>query len=454
MKKIISSVMLIFITVTVIGIIVFVYQKYYFNDFIKAQEKESQTSFYRDSDVKTNDERSYCIESNEFNDAIFFKEIDVNKNTPYKVSCMVKTENVESSDPETSGACISLIDTYDQTIPVQGTNDWQKITLYFDSKNAEKVKIGFRLGGYDGYSKGKVWFSDIHVEEGKKDESRVWNVACFLIDNVQFEKDGKQYNYSLTEEDKNLLEINLNRFGNTCETFSNGAMKVEHEIIEITEPLTSFSYDEENYYYVSPTDVKPLIEKYVNEKEYDHIFIGIRMGNTEGSIPVKDWIGLGSMVYGNIGFSNIRMPNDMSRSKMYRYDIRNDIFPEEVFVHEFLHSLERNMKERGYDVPALHDNEVYGYKSIDSRGLKNWYIDYMQCNISTDNGKIGLDKSAFSTKPIQESDFVDAIELNFENNPENIKDLVVQVFQNFKNLIVKSNEENNENSEYNTIVTE
>ncbi len=29
---------------------------------------------------------------------------------------------------------------------------------------------------------------------------------------------------------------------------------------------------------------------------------------------------------------------------MYKYDIRNDIFPEEVFVHEFLHSLERNLK--------------------------------------------------------------------------------------------------------------
>ncbi len=453
MKKVISSIIFLVIIVVIIGVIVSIYQKYYFNDFIKAQEKDSETYFYRDSKVKNNNRNSYCIESNDFNDALFFKEIDVEKNTPYKVTCMVKTENVESTDIETAGACISLIDSYDQTIPLQGTNDWTQISLYFDSKNMEKAKIGFRLGGYDGYSKGKVWFSDFHVEKGEKDDSKTWNVACFFINNVQFEKDGNAYNYSLTQEDKHLLENNLNRFANTCEIFSNGELKINHEIIEINEPLTSFSYDDKNYYFVSPTDVKPLIEKYVNENEYDHIFIGLRMGNTENSIPVKDWIGLGSMTYENIGFSNIRMPNDLSRTTMYKYDIKNDVFPEEVFVHEFLHSLERNLKERGYDIPALHDNEKYGYKSVSKVGLKDWYKDYMQCNISSDDKKIGLDEFVYSTKPIHESNFEIATEIDFENNPENIIEGVKQFFSNMKNSFTKTKEEEI-NTEYNTVVTE
>ena len=35
-------------------------------------------------------------ESEDYNNALFYKEINVKKNTPYKVSCYVKTENVES----------------------------------------------------------------------------------------------------------------------------------------------------------------------------------------------------------------------------------------------------------------------------------------------------------------------------------------------------------------------
>ena len=44
------------------------------------------------------------------------------------------------------------------------------------------------------------------------------------------------------------------------------------------------------------------------------------------------------MDYYGIGFSNIRLPND-SKSYIYKYDSRINAFPEEVFLHEFLHSL-------------------------------------------------------------------------------------------------------------------
>ena len=38
----------------------------------------------------------------------------------------------------------------------------------------------------------------------------------------------------------------------------------------------------------------------------------------EDDIQVNDWIGLGSMDYYGIGFSNIRLPND-SKSYIYKY---------------------------------------------------------------------------------------------------------------------------------------
>lgn len=454
MKKVISRIFSLIILIGLITALAYIYNKYYFNDFIKANENKGETSYYRDSSQKYNGLKSYCIENKDYNDALFFKKISVKKDTPYRITCMVKTENVESDKPETSGACISIMGTADQTIPIQGTTDWQKVTLLVDSKEQDTLDISFRLGGYDGYSKGKAWFSDIHVEEGVKDETSDWNVVCFLIDNIDVNVEGKQYTYSLTQEDKDLLKDNLKRFANTVESFSNNAMTISYQTVEIEESLTSLSYDQENYYYVAAKDVKPLIDDYVQKNEYDHIFIGIRMGDTLSSIPVNEWIGLGSMRYDSIGFSNIRMPNDLRNSTMYKYNIKNDTFPEEVFVHEFLHSLERNLTEKGYTFPALHDNEKFGYENQNKTGLKEWYRDYMRCNIDSNAGKTGLDQIVYKTKPIQLSDFKYAQEIKFENVPHNIIDIVSQIISNFKQVMSSnSNSEINETN-YVTITTD
>ena len=64
------------------------------------------------------------------------------------------------------------------------------------------------------------------------------------------------------------------------------------------------------------------------------------------------------MYKNDIGFSNIRIPNEKA-DLLYRYSDANT-FPEEVFVHEFLHNLERVDKEYGNEIPELHDYEKYG----------------------------------------------------------------------------------------------
>lgn len=43
-------------------------------------------------------------------------------------------------------------------------------------------------------------------------------------------------------------------------------MKINYNIIEIDEPITSISYDNENAYYINPTDVENLIEKHMARK--------------------------------------------------------------------------------------------------------------------------------------------------------------------------------------------
>ena len=136
------------------------------------------------------------------------------------------------------------------------------------------------------------------------------------------------------------------------------------------------------------------------------------------------------MDYYGIGYSNIRLPND-SKSYIYKYDSRVNTFPEEVFLHEFLHSLERSAEEYGYQNPALHDYEKYGYKNEILTGQKQWYKDYMNKEIQTTNGNIGLPPEIFSIKPAKNSDFNYSYELQDAfKQPENIIEEIIGIFSN------------------------
>lgn len=128
------------------------------------------------------------------------------------------------------------------------------------------------------------------------------------------------------------------------------------------------------------------------------------------------------------GFSNIRLPNDNS-SYIYTYNSNINTFPEEVFIHEYLHSLERILQERNYNIPELHDYEKYGYKNEQLIGLKNWYSDYMTCNIeTTDDTAKGLDEVVYTLTPPAESDFKHSLEVEFNNEPDNVIEEVRTLF--------------------------
>lgn len=144
------------------------------------------------------------------------------------------------------------------------------------------------------------------------------------------------------------------------------------------------------------------------------------------------------MDYLGIGFSNIRLPNS-DRSYIYKYDARVNTFPEEVFIHEFLHTLERNSEEYGYSVPQLHDSDKYNYENERLNGLKKWYADYMTCNIkNSNNEKIGLNSEIYKFKPNNNDDFKFSYKLNEFKEPQNIIDeLKVMVNKIIENLTVK-----------------
>lgn len=299
MKKTLGSKIATIIYIIVILIIFYglfrVFKIYNYNEFIKAQYNLGNTSFTRDNNVKYSYDYSYKMQSKEYNDAIFYKTIKVKPNTPYKLSCMVKTENVEvENNKNGAGAQISLVNTTECSKSITGTNDWQKLELIFDSKNRDSVDIGFRLGGNEANCKGTAWFSDFKLEQGTKDNNSNWNVACFIIKNLDLNIDNTDVEISMNLNNIEAVKSNMERFKNAANELSNNKMTVTYDIFEIDKPATSITYSEEYGYYLDPLDIEPLIEEYLSAEEYDYIFVATKLGDANKNIelPVYDWIGL------------------------------------------------------------------------------------------------------------------------------------------------------------------
>lgn len=288
------------IVFTIIALIVLykiygIYKIYTFGSFTKAEYNQGMTKFIRDNETTYSYDYSYKLESNEFNDAMFYKEITIKPNTSYKLSCMVKTENVESENKDSNGgAQISVLNTTESSEIITGTNDWQKLEFIFDSKNRDKMEIGFRLGGNAENAKGTAWFSDFKLEEGAKDNSSNWNVACFIIKNIDVEIDNQNLKLSMSVSDMETVKSNMERFKNSARELSNGKMTVDYDIYQIDTPVKTITYSNEFGYYLDPLDVKDLLKDYLEIEEYDYIFVAVRMGDIDKNIeiPVYDWIGL------------------------------------------------------------------------------------------------------------------------------------------------------------------
>lgn len=422
------------------------YQDGNMNIFTRAEMIKGTTEFSRDDEVKYSENKSYKLKSDVYNDAMLYTTIDVEPNKVYRVSCMVKTNNVVPEEENRgAGACICVTDTTEQSRAITGTEDWQMLELQFNSKNREEISIGFRLGGNGADCTGEAWFSDFKIEEGFEDTSNNWNFACFVIKNldVDVEHNGQEENVqiSMTNSELQNIELDIERFEKACKTLSGNRMTANCDIIYIDEPLTSITFSEETGYFASAYDCQSLIDDYVENADYDHIFMIIKLDSEkyQDTIEIHNWVGLGYMDYFGTGFSNIRIPSDESKF-MYIYNSSINTFPEEVFIHEFLHSLERNSNEYGLETPELHSYEEYGYENDALEGLKDWYSAYMTKTIYDSNLKeyIGLDEKVYTLKPVHSFDFTYASELkNVFEEPENIIDEIKLLLRNVTNNLTR-----------------
>lgn len=104
------------------------------------------------------------IDSQKENDARFtYKYSDAKKNTYYRFSVWVKTENVGTG---AAGANLSVLDTYSHSQSYTGDTDWTYIEYYGKTaKDQTEFTVCLRLGFYGGVNTGKVYFDDFKLEQ-------------------------------------------------------------------------------------------------------------------------------------------------------------------------------------------------------------------------------------------------------------------------------------------------
>jgi len=123
----------------------------------------------------------------------------------------------------------------------------------------------------------------------------------------------------------------------------------EFEIRVLEEPITHLTAVRPGVYWVAAEDIAGVIDRYVPRGRWDSVFL---VYPTDGSFPQCGWAcSVGPTPAANgAGFSSIT--SDRWEPDMHR------LFPEEGFVHEWLHQVEGMYRELGLterSLPTLHD---------------------------------------------------------------------------------------------------
>ena len=115
-NKIIKDIISIIFIIIILFVCYKVYKRYNFNQFTKAEHEIGVSIFERDDIVKSSNHDSYKIINTDYNDAMFYETVSVVPNTPYRVTCKIKTENVESLNVnKDSGAHVCIANTVEKS---------------------------------------------------------------------------------------------------------------------------------------------------------------------------------------------------------------------------------------------------------------------------------------------------------------------------------------------------
>ena len=137
------------------------------------------SQFSRDYDNAHSGGSSLRIKSPTANDAWLWQPVAVEPETPYVLTGWIKTENVSAG----VGANLSIVGTWTHTEGFTGTNDWTRVSLWFNSGANTQITIGARLGYWSSLCSGTAWFDDLRLRPIKLDGTHPsWKILVLIYD--------------------------------------------------------------------------------------------------------------------------------------------------------------------------------------------------------------------------------------------------------------------------------
>jgi hypothetical protein len=100
-------------------------------------------------------------------DHCFVRQILKGKpNTRYRLSGYIKTRDVKQvKGSGKEGAALLIGMTNDNTLPLQNTTGWRKVSIDFVPEKPDDIRVGATLGTYARPVSGIAWFADITLTE-------------------------------------------------------------------------------------------------------------------------------------------------------------------------------------------------------------------------------------------------------------------------------------------------
>lgn len=176
------------------------------------------------------------------------------------------------------------------------------------------------------------------------------------------------------------------------------------DIYEAQNPITHLTKDEYNGYWVAPEDLPNDAKEKI--EQYDCVITTVRLADTKETLGTE-WWGLGTWKYCLVQL--------LPGYEYWYFD--NAPYPEEVYVHEWIHILDFWFENLGYKMPGADSSDSYGY--VDKH--HQFYCDILTGKVlDPSSGKyIGVTKEMWAKSPLAQvnSDFeLDLSSLNLIND--------------------------------------
>jgi hypothetical protein len=354
--------------------------------------KETWTKGYdwrRNSVFSRTSDGYFTIENGDYNAAWYELKIAVEKNAAYRLSADIKLENFSQGNENPGGASVGVdVDEYNADYVT--SNTWGKSVIQFNSENRTEVTLRLKMGNHSATVKGKAYFGNIVLEKAKETtEDNHWNILTLIYKNVS----APAYKRSFSDKEIKEFTDAMDNLPYAFENLSAGRMVVDKiDTVIIDEPIKTVS--NANGSLAPGTDID--IDKYLDGKDYSQIIVIAPLSGA----GTESWQGLGGTAYKNIWYIAVRGSSYQNK----QFAVAGKTYDGKVcvFVHEILHCVDTNARQRGFSgFLDLHDTTIGGFYD-DHVGWLDWYAAKMQ-NVGLD-GK-GLPEEAFL---VTHTDFSDS----------------------------------------------